>query len=250
MMFHAAKSAFRVGQVTGTQWDDTNVAPRSFAAGRNTEASGNQSVAFGNNSIASGQESFAAGEDVVADGKGSVAFGNDAEANNDGSFVFGDNSNGTLLTTSADNQFRVRASGGTIFYSDSALTAGVTLAPGGGSWSSVSDFHMKENVELLDGEDVLRRIRAIPISSWNYKTQDPSIRHIGPMAQDFYAAFGVGENEKLISTIDIDGVSLAAAKALESRSVAQQAEIEALKQRNTELEERLRRLEAMIGKQQ
>jgi hypothetical protein len=61
---------------------------------------------------------------------------------------------------------------------------------------------------------VLRKLAAIPVSTWNYKTQDTSIRHIGPMAQDFAAAFGVGEDDLHITTIDADGVSLAAIQGL------------------------------------
>jgi hypothetical protein len=237
MMFYSKKGAFRVGNVDGTQWNDSNVGPRSIATGKNSTAGGNDSVAMGN--------------EVIANGHDSVALGNDATAGNDGSFVFGDRAPAsTTLTTSADNQFRVRAAGGTIFYSNASLTAGVTLAAGGGSWSSVSDYHRKENFEALNGEEILQRLRAIPVSSWNYKSQDASIRHIGPMAQDFYAAFGVGEDEKLINTIDIEGVSIAAAKALDTRTTEQQAEINALKQRNAELEERLRRLESLLTKQQ
>ena len=49
------------------------------------------------------------------------------------------------------------------------------------------------------------------IATWNWKSQDASIRHMGPMAQDFHAAFGLGETDKGISTMDADGVALAAA---------------------------------------
>jgi len=237
MMFYAKKGAFRVGQVSGTQWDDSNVSPRSFAAGKDTEASGNEAFAVGNNAVASGMGSIAIGTDVTADETGSITIGDRSNPN-------------TNLNATAQNQFLVRAAGGSIIYSNSTLTAGVTLAAGGGSWSSVSDYHRKENFEALNGEDVLQRLRAIPVSSWNYKSQDASIRHIGPMAQDFHAAFGVGEDEKLINTIDIEGVSIAAAKALDTRTTEQQAEINALKQRNAELEERLRRLESLLTKQQ
>ncbi len=249
MMFHAFKGAFRVGQVSGTQWDDANVGARSIAAGRNAIAKGQNSAAFGSDVTADAQESFAAGDTVTAGAKATVALGTDANASHKGSFVFGDQSNGNTLTTGANNQFLVRAAGGTIIYSNGALTAGVTLASGGGSWSSVSDVHRKENFLPIDGEDVLQRIRSIPISTWNYKSQDPSIRHLGPMAQDLYSAFNVGEDEKLINTIDIDGVNLAGVQALEARTVAQQNEIDALKARNAELEQRLQRLEGLLAKQ-
>jgi hypothetical protein len=65
-------------------------------------------------------------------------------------------------------------------------------------------------VPALDGEEVLLRLRSVPVTTWNYLTQDRTIRHIGPMAQDFHAAFGLGESELLINTVDIDGVNMAA----------------------------------------
>jgi hypothetical protein len=89
----------------------------------------------------------------------------------------------------------------------------------------------------MDVHDILARLATVPIQSWNYTAQDPAIRHIGPMAQDFYAAFGVGEDERYISTIDADGVALAAIQAL-------YAENQALESRVTGLEARLAALEA------
>ena len=59
----------------------------------------------------------------------------------------------------------------------------------------------------------------LSIETWNYKSQGPSIRHIGPMAQDFYRAFGVGESNRHITTIDADGVTLAAVQALCKRNL-------------------------------
>jgi hypothetical protein len=123
----------------------------------------------------------------------------------------------------------VRASGGFVFYSNTALTAGVTLPAGGGSWSSVSDKHKKENFKKVHASDILEKINNLEISSWNYKTQAASIRHIGPMAQDFYKLFQLGENETTISTIDIDGVSLLAIQELSKKSVI-------LKERSDELD--------------
>jgi hypothetical protein len=61
---------------------------------------------------------------------------------------------------------------------------------------------------------VLAKVAAMPVMTWNYRTQDESIRHIGPTAQDFRAAFGLGENDKTISTIDPSGVALAAIQGL------------------------------------
>ncbi len=114
-------------------------------------------------------------------------------------------------------------------------TAGVELAAGGGSWSSLSSRDGKANVDKVDGREVLERLRDLPIATWNYKAQDESIRHIGPMAQDFSAAFGVGEKETMITTLDADGVSLAAIKGLYEIAKEQQDRIAALEKKLSEL---------------
>jgi hypothetical protein len=66
----------------------------------------------------------------------------------------------------------------------------------------------------VDGRELLSRLAAIPIQKWNYKADDPSVRHIGPMAQDFHGAFGVGDSDKTIYTVDGNGVALASIQAL------------------------------------
>ena len=112
----------------------------------------------------------------------------------------------------------------------------------GGTWTNASDRKAKENIEPVDPEAILEGVARLPISTWNYKTQDDSIRHIGPMAQDFYAAFGVGEDERHISTIDADGVALAAIQGLYRLSQEQAARIEALEAEN---ETQQRQIEAL-----
>lgn len=114
------------------------------------------------------------------------------------------------------NQFVARASGGFTFYTGrgSGTQTGATLAMGSGSWSSLSDRDAKANVNAVDSQALLARFAALPIATWNYKTQPDSVRHMGPMAQDFRAAFGLGEDDKHISAVDAEGVALAAIQAL------------------------------------
>ena len=85
----------------------------------------------------------------------------------------------------------MRASGGTTFYSNYTLSSGVTLAPNASAWSSLSDVNAKENFRDLNGADVLAKLAEMPIREWNYKAQDAAVRHVGPTAQDFHAAFGL-----------------------------------------------------------
>ncbi|MBD0318827.1 MAG: hypothetical protein ICV87_00730 [Gemmatimonadetes bacterium] len=84
------------------------------------------------------------------------------------------------------------------------------------------------------------------MSTWSYLAEGRHVRHIGPFAEDFHAAFGVGVDDKSIGLLDIDGVNFAGVRALEERSTRQAAEIEALRARNAELEARLARLEARL----
>ncbi|MGH2614268.1 MAG: tail fiber domain-containing protein [Thermomicrobiales bacterium] len=78
----------------------------------------------------------------------------------------------------------------------------------------ISDRNLKTNVGSVDPTDMLQRVRDLPISTWNYTSDDPSIRHIGSMAQDFAAAFGVGADDRHIHPIDGQGVALAAIQGL------------------------------------
>lgn len=77
----------------------------------------------------------------------------------------------------------------------------------GGGMGSISDRNLKENFAPVDSQDILARINRLPISTWNYKFDDTAVRHLGPMAQDFAAAFGVGNDDRHINSIDEGGVS-------------------------------------------
>jgi hypothetical protein len=126
-------------------------------------------------------------------------------------------------------------------------TSGVKLAPGAGSWSFYSDRDAKTGYAPVDGRDLLRRLDAVPVQTLSYKSQDPAIRHMGPTAQDFHAAFGLGEDERHISEVDASGVALAAIQALSGLLHEQEAQISALKEQNAKLEARLAALERQSG---
>ncbi len=88
----------------------------------------------------------------------------------------------------------------------------------GGDWTNASDKNSKENFSDIDGVELLEKIEELSITQWNYKSEGESITHIGPTAQDFKAAFGVGSNDKSISTIDPSGIALAAIKELNKQN--------------------------------
>src|SRR5207244_10667510 len=115
----------------------------------------------------------------------SVASGRHANVSGShgGTFLFADNSTSADFNSAAANEFAARATGGVRFVtavdSNGNPTAGVQVAAGGGSWSSISDRAAKANVVSVDGREVLARLASIPVTSWNYLSQDVSIRHIG-----------------------------------------------------------------------
>jgi len=219
----------------------------STAFGASTTASGGASTALGASSVAAGFASVAAGQEVRAFGLGSVVLGSFATSTSNavGSFVFGDRSNGLAVTATGPGQFVVRAAGGVFFNSNPQLTTGVQLDPNSSQWLSLSDVRTKHRFRELDGNDVLAKIAAMPVTEWSYKAQDDAIRHIGPTAQDFRAAFGLGEDPLRIGTLDADGVALAGVRALEARSRAQAERLEALERR---LAEALAALAALSGR--
>ena len=118
--------------------------------------------------------------------------------------------------------------------------------PSGSSWAALSDVNAKENFRDVDGEDLLAKLSRDPVREWNYKAQDTDIRHMGPTAQDFRAAFGLGDFPLRINTIDADGVALAGVKALDTRTSALRATVDDLRRANDELRARLARLEAVL----
>lgn len=91
-----------------------------------------------------------------------------------------------------------------------------------------SDKYVKENFAPVNSQSILERLSTIPITTWNYIENDGKNTHIGPMAQDFYAAFGLGVDDKHISTVDADGVAFAAIQALYQQNQSLQAEVDAL----------------------
>jgi hypothetical protein len=100
-----------------------------------------------------------------------------------------------------------------------------------------SDRALKTNVGSIDPGDMLARVRELPISTWNSPRDDPSVRHIGPMAQDFAALFRVGADDRHIHPLDGQGITLAAIQALA-------IEVERRRQEHAALADRLATLTA------
>jgi len=187
------------------------------------------------------------GVDNTAGGDYAFAAGRRAKANHHGSFVWADSTDADFASQRYD-QFRMRANGGARFdvnndgwveiydggthLIETSTGAYLTL---GGAWTDSSDRDLKENLAPVDGQEVLARLADLPITTWNYQAEGPSIRHMGPVAQDFYATFGLGQDERHLAPLDTSGVALAAIQALYEHSQALEAENEALREQVTAL---------------
>ena len=123
----------------------------------------------------------------------------------------------------------------------------------GTTWVNGSDRNSKEDFSGIDPLDVLQKVTALPITGWRYKVEPDGTRHLGPVAQDFHAAFGLnGPDDKHIATVDEEGVALAAIQGLnekvEGRSQEAERQIAELKAENAELKQQLAELKALVNK--
>jgi hypothetical protein len=104
-----------------------------------------------------------------------------------------------------------------------------------------SDRNAKEQFKPVNPREVLDKVAQLPITEWQYRANGEA-RHIGPMAQDFHQAFGLGRDEKHITSVDADGVALAAIQGLNSKVDERDARIRELEKSVTELKELVHRL--------
>lgn len=217
--------------------------PTGVGYGENTASGYASMVPGGSYNSAAGEFSFAAGCFAIA--------------NYASSFVWNGSNTCVGVQDTAASQFVAAAPGGFYFYTsqNGSLGSGATLPSGSGSWSSLSDRNAKANFLAIDPSSLLKKLAAMPVATWNYKTQDDSIRHLGPTAQDFHEAFGLGEDDKHISTVDAEGVALAGIQALYQTVTVLQRNLAELRstiadkdQQIAELRERLSHVEESAGR--
>ncbi|HZN00927.1 MAG TPA: tail fiber domain-containing protein [Pyrinomonadaceae bacterium] len=247
-----------------------------FSAGAGNRVCDTYGVALGNNAKSGGPyingrcdpDSFnnrglaavAIGYNVTADQDHSTAMGKFASNNGfQGTFIWSDGSATASVDTFrnvANNEFAARATGGFRFRTNKAGTTGCNLPAGSGVFNCTSSRATKENFVMVSGADVLSRLKGIEVSSWNYISEGRSVRHMGPMAEDFFKAFQLGTGNTSIGMQDLTGVSLAAIKELDQRTnelrqktaeVEQlRDEVNQLRQANSEMERRLATLEQLM----
>jgi len=220
-------------------------------------------VAGGDENTASGSHAtVVGGSQNAASGQFSLAAGRRAKATTTGTFMWAD-SRDFDFQPSVSNFFGVRATGGVGFTvainpANGAVTQYCNLLPGVASWQCTSDRNAKENFAAVDSRKVLEQLVAMPLSTWNFKGADPRIRLLGPTAQDFHAAFGLGNDDKTIVGTNLHGVALAAVQGLHEIVQANEAQmrvlladkddqIRAQGRELTTLRERLAELEELRG---
>jgi hypothetical protein len=229
-----------------------------IGAGQNNRASGtNAFVGGGYNNTASGAfASVAGGFWNTASGDASFAGGAYANATKNGCFVWrgleGWDSENPLSCEQAD-QFLVRAKGGVKLCVDVGKCCSLQLVGGVPQWDCAafpSDRNSKLNITEVDPLVILERVASLEVSTWSYKDV-PTVKHIGPMAQDFYDLFGFGASRETISPQDLIGVTLAAVQGL---NIKVDSEVETLKrqveEQNREIEQlrgEIAQLKAMLG---
>jgi hypothetical protein len=122
-------------------------------------------------------------------------------------------------------------------------TAAQPTCPPGCAPLCISDRDLKQSIQPVDPQEVLDRLSRLPISRWRYRTEAEGVRHLGPMAQDFKAAFGLGDTDRAYYSVDAHGVAFAAIQALQKQAAEQTRRIEELERQKRTLERRLRALE-------
>jgi len=239
------------------------------AGGNNNGVAGLEAmVPGGASNCAGGTQSWAGGREAkVRVRLSSTPFGGgcfDIESSGDldgdeGTFVWAD-SIGVPLVSTGPNRFLVRASGG-FWFGNSGLaevpegrlintSTGAHLTTGG-TWTNASSRALKTAFEAIDAGDVLSRLLALPLTRWQYRGSPAEGVHLGPIAEDFHAAFGLGADGRAISTVDASGVALAAIQGLnaklESERDALSERVERLDEENAALRARLEAIEARLG---
>lgn len=215
--------------------------------GFNTASGSYAAVAGGDGNTASGESSIAAGFNNTAGGDYSFAAGQNATTSNAGAFLWCQG--GNPCTDEGTNSFVIAANGPISFYTGPG-GAGCKLAAGSGSWACSSDRNLKDNIRSINPLSVLETLVRMPISQWSMKADAAGHKHIGPMAQDFYAAFGLGDTDKYIAQGDAQGVALASIQGLyqmvQDKLEQKDEEIQALKAQLRALDRRITQISGDI----
>jgi len=222
----------------------SNTASGAYALDANTTGSNNTAIgtfALSHNTTGGGNTAigtFALSHNTTGNLNTAIGYGADVSAGN----LLNATAIGFGTSVNASNKIRLGNSG-------------VTVIEGQVPFTSSSDKTKKENFRPVDGEEVLAKIRGFALTSWNFIGHDPKVfRHYGPMAQDFFAAFGhddVGQigSETTINAGDMAGILMSAVQALEQRTAElkqKEAQMAVLASQVEDLQAKLASVETVV----
>lgn len=190
---------------------------RLLVENTNPEAAGDQTM-FELRNASGSKVRFA----ITSAGDNIWTFDNNPSANSFSISKVGTGLNEFLLTASGDGTFR-----------------GVSLAT---QHVNTSSRKVKTDFGTIDSEEVLNKLASLPVTQWRYRSEDKSVRHIGPVAEEFQETFGLGDG-KTISTVDASGIAFAAIQGLNEKLAASNSELES---KILEQEKRILQLEAAL----
>lgn len=221
-----------------------NLALGQFAMTDNT--TGSHNVAIGNNALQTntvGEYNTAIGADA-----GSIfstilinttALGNQAKVSTSNTMVFG---NGDVNrwafgrnTTAGSNALQV---------GDNNTNGNGAFLTQGGVWTNTSSRIKKEDFSDIDGLDLLKKIQQMPVRKWKYKGTNEY--HIGPVAEDFYKLFGLGVDNKGISTVDPSGIALAAIQEQQKTIQKQNEQILQMNEKVLQMQTEITQLKKLV----
>ncbi len=232
------------GKTSDSGDSETATASSNGTAATDTPSTGQPSTSgSGSESASSTSPGTSTGPETTGTGTGTTSTGSTGTT-------------GTTGTTGDTGSSSGSSSGGPVCSADGAscakgelccdgldCCAGIPVPPGKEFCSAscpISDRNLKTEFAAIDPAEVLRHVVDLPISTWRYRKDEPGVRHLGPMAQDFHAAFGLWDRDTMIFPLDATGVSMAAIQGLHTRLVAAEAE-------NEDLRARLERLERALA---
>lgn len=216
------------------------------AIGYFNRAAGQGSVAIGYRTESAADYGVALGYRATTCSTGTLA-SSSCTTPRTGAFVWGDESTTNYVNAQNNNEFRIRANGGIRLRTSPASNAapgvagntGCDLPPNSGTFSCSSSRTIKTAFEAIDADAWLGRIRSLPLSTWSYINDQAHTRHLGPVAEDFFAQFGLGEGPSNIGAQDLASLGLVGVQALAERGEEQASEIAKLNERNARLEQDL-----------
>ncbi len=234
--------------VGGGVYNQVTAAFGSIGGGVLNLASGEEAtISGGNFNTASGRGSAVpGGNNNTASGAYSFAAGRGARATHERSFVWGADSVG-ITNSNGVGSFVAYAPGGVFFFAGPAGAGGCSLTVPSSGWACSSDRALKTNIRPLDALDVLGRVLSMSVTRWSFKGAEP-YTHIGPMAQDFKAAFGLGGDDRTISAMDAAGVALSAIQGLHQKLGERDRRIDQLERANRAMQRDLAAIRRSLGR--